>query len=112
MIRGSADEFAAELENVIRRVPGVTEVFRTGGLVSLAKEGAARLVGTRGEAALVRVEQRSDGIRVDVALGVDNEVGAVDAVHNVHAAINALCADRSAPVAAVRVTVVHIDEVG
>jgi len=108
----SADrELAADIEAAVRVVPGVTAVFRAGGLLSKALVAGAQLLGIGDEeASLVRVVRAPDGIRVEVAIGVHSAAGAVATAHRVQAAIDALGAAHGASLAGVHVTVVHVDD--
>ncbi len=111
MMEPADRELAARIEAAVRAVPGVTEVFRMGGLVSKVVDAGAQILGIQdGETSPVRMERSADGCRVEVALGVDNSAGAVETTRRVQAAIGALGAAQGAALAEIRVTVVHIDE--
>ena len=102
---------AAAVEAATRAVPGVVRIFRTGTIVSKLVDAGARLVGVRdGDAPLVRLEQTPEGTRVEIAIGVDASAGAVEAVHRVHDALDALLAEHDIRPEEIRVTVVHVDE--
>lgn len=102
---------SAEIEAVIRSIPGVTAIFRTGSTVSKVIGAGAPLLGLPGDdASLVRVEKTQQATRVELAIGVLSSVAAVETVHRAHAAIDAIVAQRSMTPADIRITVVHVDE--
>ncbi len=111
MMRPADRELAARIEAAVRVVPGVTDVFRVGGLVSEVVDAGAQVLGIQdGGTPPVRVERSADGDRVEVAIGVDSSAGAVETTRRVGAAIGALSAAQGAALTRIRVTVVHIDE--
>lgn len=108
-----AEALASELDIALRTVPGVSALFRAGPRLSSALDAGARLIGVRDAAdPLVRVDLRRDGFRADVALSVQDRVGAVETIRRVRAAAAAVADRRGVPLAGVRVTVVHVDESG
>lgn len=102
---------AADVEAVVRGVPGVTAIFRSGTSVSKVVDAGARLLGIRDDdAPLVRVEETPEGIRVEAAIGVHGAARASETVRRAHAAIDALLAQHVTVPAEIHLTVVHIDD--
>ena len=111
MIESTGLAMAADIESAVRSVPGVTAVFRSGGMISKVMESGAQLLGTQQVSApLVRWESSQDGPRVVVAIGVGAASGAAATTCRVHEVIVDLCAARGVTPSDVHVTVVHIDE--
>ena len=112
MIESADQTMATDIETDVRAVPGVSGVFRTGGIISKVVDAGAQLLGAqRNEVPLVRWEHHAtDGARVEAAIGVHGDMGAAETCRRVHAAITALCADRGYFPVEIRLTVVHIDD--
>lgn len=112
MTEPTSQTMAADIETAVRAVPGVTTIFRTGGIISRVVDAGAQLLGTpEDEVPLIRWEHHAvEGSRVEAAIGVHNGAGAADTSCQVHAAITMLCADRGYFPVEVRLTVVHIDD--
>lgn len=111
MMEPADRELAADIEATVRAVPGVTEVFRMGGLVPRVIDAGGQTLGIQhDETSHVRVERSADGDRVQVAIGVDSSAGAVETTRRIQAAIGALGAAQGAALTEIRVTVVHIDD--
>lgn len=103
-------KLAADLETTVLAIPGVTAVFRTGGVISNVVETATHVLGSNEDPApLVRVHRTAERVRVEVAIGVDSTAGAVETTYRVQAAIRALSISRGALSAEIQVTVAHID---
>lgn len=104
-------ELAVDIEAAVRAAPGVTGLFRVGGVISMVVDAGARAAGISGEgSSLARVERSADGLRVEVAIGVDAAAGSVGSSRRVHEAIDALCTARGLLPAEIHVTVVHVDD--
>lgn len=102
---------AEDIETAVRAVPGVTTIFRTGGIISKVVDAGAQLFGAQqNEAPLIRWEHTPDGPRAEAAIGVLAAVGAAETGRRVHAAIAALCSSRGCTPVEIRLTVVHIDD--
>jgi len=103
---------AADIETTVRAVPGVTSIFRTGGIISKVVDAGAQLLGPpQNEVTLVRWEHHAaEGSRVEAAIGVCAGAGAAETSRQVHAAITALCTHRGYFPVEIHLTVVHIDE--
>lgn len=102
---------AAEIEAAVRALPGVTGIFRAGGILSkLADAGAEVLGGPEHRAPAVRWENGANGARAEVSIGVRASAGAAETGARAHEAVSAVCVERGIVGAEVRITVVHIDE--
>lgn len=100
-----------DIEATVRAIPGVSAIFRSGTTVSKVIDAGARLLGIRDDdIPLVRVEQETEGLRVEVAIGVQPSAGAVETTRRVHAAIDALLAQYGIASAEIHITVVHVDD--
>ena len=100
-----------DLETSVRATPGVTTIFRSGTIVSNAIDAGARLLGVREEdSPLIRVETTPQGARVEVAIGVRADVGAVQTTPRVHAAIGQVLARHGIVATEIRITVVHVED--
>jgi len=111
MTLSSDQTVAAELESIIRAVPGVTGLFRTGGVVAKIVDLGAQALGLRGDdSPLVAVDRWTLGISVEVAIGVDAAADGVDVVTRVHGAVEARLVELGAPPAEIRITIVNVDE--
>jgi len=111
MIDPTDQAMALDIETAVRAVPGVTTVFRTGGIISKAVDAGAHLLGAQqNRAPLVRWEHTPEGPRVEASIGVHTGAGAAETSRRVHATISALCSDRGFTPAEIRLTVVHIDD--
>lgn len=105
------DALAAVVEASVLAVPGVTAVFRTGGAASRIADAGARLLGLRDDdSPVVRVQRSSEGVHVEIAIGVLASVGAVETVRLVHTAIAELISQEGAGPAGIRITVVHVGD--
>ncbi len=103
-------ELAADIETTVLAIPGVTAVFRPGGVISNVVEAAAQVLGNEeNPAPLVRIDQTAEGVRVGVAIGVGSSAGAVETTRRVQAAIGALSTSHGVIPAEIHVTVVHVD---
>lgn len=98
-----------DIETAIRAVPGVTEVFRTGGILSNVVNSGSAFLGVRQDEPRIGWRETPDGPYIEVGIGVNAAAGAVDTSHRVHEAITALCTDRGSSPAGVRITVVHVE---
>lgn len=102
---------AGDIEAAARAVPGVTTIFRTGGLISKVVETGAQLLGSQQpETPRIRWEHTPDGARVEAAIGVLAAAGAAETARRVHAAITQFCIARGYTPVEICLTVVHIDE--
>ncbi len=111
MSNSTDQPIAADLETAVRAVPGVSGVFRTGGILSKLVGASAEALGDSADRdPLVRCEHGADGTQVEVAIGVRADAGAAETAHRTHAAISALCSERGLSPIEIRLTVVHIDE--
>jgi len=111
MIESTDQTLAVELESAVRAVPGVTALFRTGGIIAKVVDAGAQILGIEdSQSSLVRVRPTQTGLHVDVAIGIDGGAGAVETTRGVESAIRALAASRGRDVAGIHVTVVHIDD--
>lgn len=111
MTKPTDQTMAADIETAARAVPGVSTVFRAGGIISKVVDAGTQLLGVhQNEARLIRLEHAPEGLRVEVAIGVHAGASAAETSHRVHAAITAMCAGRGCTPVEVRLTVVHIDE--
>lgn len=100
---------AGAIEDAVRAVPGVTNVFRSGTLVGKAMTAAAERLGLLGsDSPLVILEFEADGARVEVSVGVGVTSPAATAVRAVRAAIERTLAAEAVAMSSARVTVVHI----
>lgn len=113
MISPVDQAMTADIEAAIRTVPGVTTLFRAGGVISKAVDVGAQLLGTpQAELPLIRWEHQSaKNARVEAVFGVHADAGATETSRKAHAAITSLCADRGYSPVAIHLTVVHIDDV-
>lgn len=101
-------DLATRLEAVVRAVPGVTNLYRSGSLVSnLIGDGAAAL-GVRAAAGpLITITESDDRLAVEASLGVAGDVGSAVTLRAVRAAIAAA----TAPVAvSVHLTVAYLHD--
>jgi len=102
---------AADIENAVRAVPGVSALFRAGTLVDHTIDAGARLTGLRdGSAPLIRLDQATDALRADIAIGVHGRAGAVETTRRAHEAALTAAAAHGPDRVEIRITVVHIDE--
>lgn len=111
MTESTDRDLAADIEGIVREASGVTTIFHTGSLVSKLIDAGVQLIDSQGNGApLITVERLADEMRVEVAIGVYADAGAVETSHRVHAAIAAFCAAEGCGVAEIHITVVHIDD--
>ncbi|MGF3057466.1 hypothetical protein [Microbacterium sp. YY-01] len=102
---------AADIEFATRAMPGVTALFRVGSLASKVLDAGARAIGLRDDSdPLVRLEQTPEGLRVDIAIGIQEHAGAVETIRRVSAAVRAVIAEHYSSAAEIRITVVHIND--
>jgi hypothetical protein len=102
---------AADIEVAIRAMPGVAALFRAGSIASNVLDAGARAIGLRDDSdPLIRLDERPDGLRVDIAIGVQDHVGAVETIRRVHAAVRAVTAEHDPAAVDIRITVVHISD--
>ena len=102
---------AGEIETAVRQTPGVSSVFRSGGILSKAIEAGAQLIGAGPDApSLIGWEDGPEGPRIEVAIGVHASAGASATSWRVHTVVAAHCAELGIVPAEILVTVVHIDE--
>lgn len=104
-------DVAAEIEAVVRAVPGVADLYRPGSPVSNVLDAGARRLGLRAHAVpLVRV-QRGDGeAQVEIALGIHSAAGAAATTQAVYRVVRDLLAVREHADARIVLTVVHVHE--
>lgn len=103
-------QLAAGIEAAVRAVPGVTTLFRPGGVVASAiAAGAEVFAVAERETSLVRLKRLTGSLDVEVSIGVDGSVGAVEIVRRVRAAIDAAARANGETVTEIRATVVHVD---
>jgi hypothetical protein len=101
----------AHIERTIRATPGVAALFRAGSLVSNVIDAGARVIGIRGESEpLIRLEHTPEGLRVDIAIGVEGHAGAVETIRHVGAAVSVVVEEWHRAPAEIRITVVHITD--
>lgn len=108
---GRAAEVAAEIEVAVRSVPGVSDLYRPGSLVSNVMDRGARRLGLRDDAGpVVLVRQSGPELRVGVALGVHPSPSAAVTTSTVHNAVRHLLTQQGLGDAHIVVTVVHVDD--
>lgn len=101
---------AADIEFATRAIPGVTALFRAGSLASNVLDAGARAIGIRDDSdPLIRLERTPEGLRVDIAIGVQDHAGSVETIRRIQAAVRAVIADHHCATADIRITVVHIN---
>lgn len=101
---------AADIEAAVRAAPGVAALYRSGSLVSNAIDTGARLLGLREDESLVRLVRDTEGLRIELSIGVlGAESSAVTALRT-HEVIEALLASRHVTDTEIRVTVVHVGD--
>ena len=111
MIESTDQTLAVEIEAAVRAVPGVTSLFRAGGIIAKVLDAGSQILGIEdSQNSLARVRLTPEGFRVEVAIGIDGSAGAVETTRGVESAIRALAVSRGADVAEIHVTVVHIDD--
>ncbi|WP_217178633.1 hypothetical protein [Streptomyces sp. AC495_CC817] len=99
---------AAQIEDAVRAVPSVTNVFRAGSLVSNAVAEAATRLGGGDRAPLVIVTPSGQTTQIEVSIGVDAVAGVPATLRLVHQAI-ARTADAAGVIDRdVRITASHI----
>ncbi|WP_407358519.1 hypothetical protein LTA6_000376 [Microbacterium sp. LTA6] len=104
-------ELASSIEAAVRATPGVKNLYRSGSLVSNLVDTAIEALGLRAaEVPLVSVTGGEDGITVEMSVGVDASMNAVDTVRAVHQVVDAELEAAGAQRAGVRITVVHVHE--
>ena len=102
---------AADIEIATRAMPGVTALFRPGALASNVLDAGARAIGLRDDSdPFVRLEQRPESLGVDIAIGIQEQAGAVETIRRVSAAVRAVIAEHHPAAAEIRITVVHIND--
>ena len=102
---------AADIEVAIRAMPGVAALFRAGSLASNVLDAGARAIGLRDDSdPLIHLDQTPEGLRVDIAIGVQDHAGAVETIRRVHAAVRAVIAEHLSAAADIRITVVHVND--
>lgn len=102
---------AVDIELATRAMPGVVALFRAGSLASNVFDAGARAIGIRDDSdPLIRIDQTPEGLRVDIAIGVQDDAGAVETIRRVHAAVRAVIAEQHRDTADIRITVVHIND--
>jgi hypothetical protein len=102
---------AAEIEDVVRAIPGVADLYRPGSPFSNVLDAGTRGLGLRDDAApLVRVHRGDGEDRVEIAMGIHSAAGAAVTTQAVYQAVRDLLVDREQPGARVVLTVVHVHE--
>lgn len=102
---------AADIEIATRAMPGVATLFRAGSLASNVLYAGARAIGIRDDSdPLIRLEQTPEGLRVDIAIGVQDHAGAVETIRRVQAAVRVVIEEQHGARAEIRITVVHIND--
>lgn len=111
MSESTEQAVAADIEAAVRALPGVTGVFRSGGLLAKLVDAGAEALGTAEQRApFVRWETGETGPRADVAIGVRASAGAAETSARAHEVATVICREHGIAGADIRVTVVHIDE--
>lgn len=111
MTTSQESALAADIELTARAIPGVAALFLAGSLASNMVDAGARAIGLRDDSdPLIRLEQTPEGMRVDIAIGVQAHVGAVETVRRVQAAVRAVIEEHHRAAADIRITVVHIND--
>lgn len=104
-------DLAPRIDAAVRAIPGVENLYRPGALVSNVLDVGAVLLGVREESpTLVAVRSTSEGIEVDIAVGVGAAHSAAHTVRTVADTVRALLAAAGHESAVIRVTVAHVDE--
>lgn len=104
----STQELAAELDELIRRIPGVGALYRSGSLLSRAVAAGREALNSAGETApYVRLSETGTTPTVNVSIGVDGD-SAVETCRSVHDAISARLREHGYPDATIMVTVAHV----
>ncbi|MDR7384976.1 hypothetical protein [Promicromonospora iranensis] len=108
-VRGVA--IAAEIEDALRSVPGVCDLYRSGSLVANVADAGARRLGLRDDdTPLVLVQDAGAGLRVDAAMGVHISSGATATMLAAHRAVRDLLTGHELRDAHIVLTVVHVDD--
>ncbi|GAA2016374.1 hypothetical protein [Microbacterium ulmi] len=101
---------ATAVEAAVRATPGVSEVYRSGSLVSSIVDAGARLIGLRGDAPLVVIDGEGANAHVAVSIGVDAASGAAQTCRAVHAAVAESLPEHGLSGAVLSITVAHVVE--
>ncbi|WP_156174900.1 MULTISPECIES: hypothetical protein [Leucobacter] len=99
-------ELLTQIEAIVRAVPEVEDLYRSGSVLTNALQLGAEAIGVRdGAAPLAELSERDGERYVEIAIGVRAGAGVPQTLEHVHEALRGVTAERGI---ALRLTVVHI----
>lgn len=99
-------ELLAQVEVIVRAVPEVEDLYRSGSVLTNALQLGAEAIGVRdGTAPLAELSERDGERCVEIAIGVRADAGVPQTLARVHDALRGVTAERGI---SLRLTVVHI----
>lgn len=105
----TAHDLALRLEAAVLATPGVRSVYRAGSLVANLVDAGAVALGARSAAdPVVSVGETDDGARVEASIGIEYSAPALDTLHAVRIAIEAVLVSAGMQAAGVVITIAYV----
>lgn len=109
MTANARAELAARIEQVVRGISGVRNVYRSGSLISnLLRAGAAALGASREDEPIISVAAGTGGIAVEASIGIDVGSRAAGVLRAAHESVDALLRAEGVPRESITVTIVYV----